>query len=75
MPIASAVLEALQLAAQALPALEQLVPVIGKLINGETATEADAATVYATTQALEAQVAANAAKVEGADTTGGAIIP
>lgn len=51
------ILQALTVAAQLLPEIEQVLPVISKIINGQTATEADAAAVYAAIQALEAQVA------------------
>ena len=51
------ILQILTVAAQLLPEIEQVLPVIAKIINGQTATEADAAAVYAAIQALEAQVA------------------
>ena len=51
------IVQILTVAAQLLPEIEQVLPVIAKIINGQTATEADAAAVYAAIQALEAQVA------------------
>lgn len=55
------IVQILTVAAQLLPEIEQVLPVIAKIINGQTATEADAATVYAAIQALEAQVASREA--------------
>lgn len=52
------ILQILAAAAQLLPEIETVLPVVEKIINGDTATEADAASVYAAIQALEAQVAA-----------------
>ena len=51
------IVQILTVAAQLLPEIEHVLPVIAKIINGQTATEADAAAVYAAIQALEAQVA------------------
>lgn len=51
------ILQILTAAAQLLPEIEQVLPVIAKVIDGQTATEADAAEIYAAIQALEAQVA------------------
>ena len=50
------IVQILTVAAQLLPEIEQVLPVIAKIINGQTATEADAAAVYDAIQALEAQV-------------------
>ncbi len=55
------IVQILSVAAQLLPEIEQVLPVIAKIINGQTATEADAAAVYAAIQALEAQVASREA--------------
>ena len=57
------IVQILTIAAQLLPEIEQVLPVITKIINGQTATEVDAATVYAAIQALEAQVASREAAV------------
>ena len=51
------IVQILTAAAQLLPEIEQVLPVVSKIINGETASEADAAAIYAAIQALEAQVA------------------
>ena len=51
------ILQILTVAAQLLPEIEQVLPVILKIINGQTANEADAAAVYAAIAALEVQVA------------------
>ncbi|MDA8232651.1 MAG: hypothetical protein M0006_15055 [Magnetospirillum sp.] len=51
------ILQILAAAAQLLPEIEQVLPVVAKIIDGQTATETDAAAVYAAIQALEAQVA------------------
>jgi hypothetical protein len=55
------ILQILTAAAQLLPEIEQVLPVISKIINGQTASEADAAAIYAAIQALEAQVASREA--------------
>jgi hypothetical protein len=55
------IVQILSVAGQLLPEIEQVLPVIAKIINGQTATEADAAVVYAAIQALEAQVASREA--------------
>ncbi len=55
------ILQILAAAAQLLPEIEQVLPVAAKIIDGQTATEADAAAVYAAIQALEAQVASREA--------------
>ena len=55
------IVQLLTAAAQLLPEIEQVLPVVAKIINGETASEADAAAVYAAIQALEAQVASREA--------------
>ena len=55
------ILQILTAAAQLLPEIEQVLPVISKIINGQTAGEADAAAIYAAIQALEAQVASREA--------------
>ncbi len=55
------ILQILAAAAQLLPEIEQVLPVVAKIIDGQTATEADAAAVYAAIQALEAQVASREA--------------
>ncbi len=51
------ILQILTVAAQLLPEIEQVLPVISKITNGQTVSEADAAAVHAAIQALEAQVA------------------
>jgi hypothetical protein len=51
------IIQILTAAAQLLPEIEQVLPVISKIINGQTASEADAAGIYVAIQALEAQVA------------------
>ena len=51
------IIQILAVAAQLLPEIEQVLPVVAKIIDGQTASEADAAAVYAAIQALEAQVA------------------
>ncbi|MDA8232376.1 MAG: hypothetical protein M0006_13650 [Magnetospirillum sp.] len=55
------ILQILAAAAQFLPEIEQVLPVVAKIIDGQTATEADAAAVYTAIQALEAQVASREA--------------
>ncbi len=59
------ILQILAAAAQLLPEIEQVLPVVAKIIDGQTATEADAAAVYAAIQALEAQVASGEAAAAG----------
>ena len=60
------IVQILTVAAQLLPEIEQVLPVIAKIINGQTATEADAAAVYTAIQALEAQVASREASASTA---------
>ncbi len=55
------ILQILTAAAQLLPEIEQVLPVVSKIINGQIASEADAAAIYAAIQALEAQVASREA--------------
>ena len=55
------IIQILTVAAQLLPEIEQVLPVVVKIIDGQTASEADAAAVYAAIQALEAQVASREA--------------
>ena len=55
------IVQILTVAAQLLPEIEQVLPVIAKIIDGQTASEADAVAVYAAIQALEAQVASREA--------------
>ena len=55
------ILQILAAAAQLLPEIKQVLPVVAKIIDGQTASEADAAAVYAAIQALEAQVASREA--------------
>jgi hypothetical protein len=55
------IIQILTVAAQLLPEIEQVLPVVAKIIDGQTASEADAAAVYAAIQALEAQVASREA--------------
>lgn len=57
----AAILQILTVAAQLLPEIEQVPPVIARIINGQTATAADAAAVHAAIQALETQVASREA--------------
>ena len=60
------IVQILTVAAQLLPEIEQVLPVIAKIINCQTATEADAAAVYTAIQALEAQVASREASASTA---------
>ncbi len=55
------IIQILTVAAQLLPEIEQVLPVVVKIIDGQTASEADAAAVYTAIQALEAQVASREA--------------
>ncbi len=55
------IVQILTVAAQLLPEIEQVLPVVVKIIDGQTASEADAAAVYTAIQALEAQVASREA--------------
>jgi hypothetical protein len=57
------IVQILTVAAQLLPEIEQVLPVVVKIIDGQTASEADAAAVYAAIQTLEAQVASREAAV------------
>ena len=55
------IVQILTVAAQLLREIEQVLPVVVKIIDGQTASEADAAAVYTAIQALEAQVASREA--------------
>ena len=55
------IIQILTVAAQLLPEIEQVLPVVVKIIDGQTASETDAAAVYAAIQVLEAQVASREA--------------
>lgn len=64
MPIAI-ILQILSAAAQLLPEIEQVLPAVTKIVNGQEVSEADAAAVYAAIQSLEAQVAAKEETILG----------
>ena len=62
MPV-SLILSILTVAAQLLPELESVVPVITKAINGEDVNDSDLITLDTAAQALNAKAAAAAAAV------------